>query len=250
MIRGTFSPDGRSILTGGPGDTAILADKRTGQVLRSFETHDNFLRGLEVSTVDRVYNALYRPDLVREKLAGDPGGKVRSAAARLDLDKVVASGSPPKIRILSPDSASRAAPETVTVEAGLADQGGGIGKVEWRVSGVTLGVEECGIKRMGDAPAAGSASTSSGKTAKVSRTLGLAPGENRVAVLAYNEAGLIASEPFDLVITLVQQAAAPPPLRALGRRQRLLGQRAAAELRLRRCQGAERRLQAGRHKAL
>ncbi len=87
------------------------------------------------STVDQVYNALYRPDLVREKLAGDPGGKVRSAAPRLDLDKVVASGSPPKIRILSPDSASRAAPETVTVEAELADQGGGIGKVEWRVNG-------------------------------------------------------------------------------------------------------------------
>ncbi len=48
---------------------------------------------MEVFSVDQVYQALYRPDLVREKLAGDPQGKVREAAAKLDLNKVVASGA-------------------------------------------------------------------------------------------------------------------------------------------------------------
>jgi hypothetical protein len=32
---------------------------------------------------DQFYQRLYRPDLVREKLAGDPNGKVRDAEAKL-----------------------------------------------------------------------------------------------------------------------------------------------------------------------
>ena len=44
--------------------------------------HLNLVRGLEALSVDdRVYDALFRPDLVREALAGDPDGKVAAAAA-------------------------------------------------------------------------------------------------------------------------------------------------------------------------
>ena len=41
------------------------------------------VNGLDVYSVDQFYQALYRPDLVREKLAGDPRGLVREAAANL-----------------------------------------------------------------------------------------------------------------------------------------------------------------------
>jgi len=33
------------------------------------------VRGLEVFGIDQFYQTLYRPDLVREKLSGDLGGK-------------------------------------------------------------------------------------------------------------------------------------------------------------------------------
>jgi WD40 repeat protein len=106
-----FSPDGRSILSSG--DSSLrLWDVATGRarVTLSFFDDESWLaitpegfydssspqqvrdfavvRGLEVCSDERVYNALYRPDLVREKLAGDPDGKVKAAAAQLDLDKV------------------------------------------------------------------------------------------------------------------------------------------------------------------
>ena len=41
----------------------------------------NVLRGREAFAIDQFYQALYRPDLVREKIAGDPRGLVRAAAA-------------------------------------------------------------------------------------------------------------------------------------------------------------------------
>ena len=43
--------------------------------------HLNLVRGLDALSVDdRVYDALFRPDLVREALAGDPDGRVAAAA--------------------------------------------------------------------------------------------------------------------------------------------------------------------------
>jgi hypothetical protein len=165
----------------------------------------NIVRGLEVSSVDQVYNALYRPDLVREKLAGDPNGKVKAAAAQLDLDKVMASGMAPKVAITSPASGSASPTDEIAVEATIADQGGGIGKVEWRVNGVTLGLESRGLERIEDAGAA------TDRTQTVKRTLSLEPGDNRIEVLAYNAKGLIASEPAQVTVKWDGSKTASPP---------------------------------------
>jgi len=43
------------------------------------------VRGVDVAGVDGVRQALDRPDLVGAKLAGDPDGRVKEAAAKLDL---------------------------------------------------------------------------------------------------------------------------------------------------------------------
>jgi hypothetical protein len=168
----------------------------------------SIVRGLEVSSVEQVYNALYRPDLVREKLAGDPNGKVKAAAAQLDLDKVMASGAAPRVTITSPASSSSSPTDEVVVEATIADQGGGIGKVEWRINGITLGLESRGLERLGAAAPDGSGS---GRTEIVKRTLSLEPGENRLEVLAYNAKGLIASEPAQVTIKWDGTKTATPP---------------------------------------
>lgn len=48
------------------------------------------VRGLDVYPVDRARDQLQRPDLVAEKIAGDPRGLVRDALSKLDLAKAIA----------------------------------------------------------------------------------------------------------------------------------------------------------------
>jgi WD40 repeat protein len=47
------------------------------------------VRGREAYPIDAAYDLLHRPDLVREKLRGDPQGNVKAAAAKLDLGTIV-----------------------------------------------------------------------------------------------------------------------------------------------------------------
>src|SRR5262249_6746858 len=141
-------------------------------------------------SIDQFYQSLYRPDLVREKLAGDPRGFVREAAAQLDLNKVIASGSAPDVRLTLPGRALSAGAidgNGVSVEAEITDRGGGIGRVEWRVKGVTAGI---------DTPAA----PAGGQPVRLSRSLALDPGDNAIEVTAYNSANLIASVPAQVSV--------------------------------------------------
>ena len=157
------------------------------------------VRGIEVWSIDQFYQALYRPDLVREKLSGDPRGQVRQAALQLNLDSVIGSGSAPEVHVTVPGRA--VGPVTVdgtnvAALADITDRGGGIGRVEWRVNGVTVGI---------DTPTAGSPSP-----LRLTRSLALEPGENAVEVTAYNGANLVAS----IVARLSVVAQAPSPAAA------------------------------------
>lgn len=155
------------------------------------------VRGLESWSIDQFFQSLYRPDLVREKLAADPRGLVRQAATQLDLNKVVASGSAPDVTLILPGRAlgsSVIGAERIVAEAEIVDRGGGVGRIEWRVNGVTLGIDE-----------PGSASTS---PLRLPRNLQLEPGLNAIEVIAYNRANLIASTPAKLSVT--SQAVTPP----------------------------------------
>jgi WD40 repeat protein/uncharacterized caspase-like protein len=195
-----FSPDGRRALNGD-----AIWDLATGNRLVSIikSANDQWLamtpegffaasehgaemlsvaRGIDVWSIDQFYQSLYRPDLVREKLAGDPRGLVRQAATQLDLTKVIASGNAPDVRLIVPGRAVGSATvdgTSAAAEAEITDRGGGIGRVEWRINGVTVGI---------DAPAAGTPSP-----LRLARSLALEPGDNAVEVTAYNGANLVAS---------------------------------------------------------
>ncbi|KWV48385.1 hypothetical protein AS156_18045 [Bradyrhizobium macuxiense] len=111
---------------------------------------------MNVYSADQFKRRLYRPDLVREKLAGDPNGLVKAAAAKLDLNNMLASGQAPKVRL-------------ATALARVEDQGRGVGQVEWRVNGVVFGVSK---------------PDASVHVQSLRKSLSLASGENRIEVVA------------------------------------------------------------------
>ncbi|OQW58780.1 MAG: hypothetical protein A4S14_07075 [Proteobacteria bacterium SG_bin9] len=153
------------------------------------------VRGLDRFTVDQFYQALYRPDLVREKLAGDPRGLVREAAARLDLNRVIASGNAPTVSIVSPSDGDRLTSAQANVGVDITATNGGVGRVEWRVNGVTVGVVTPPV-----APAAG-------QPLRLTRQLALDEGTNQIEVVAYNQANFVSSVPARVGVTAPAPAA-------------------------------------------
>ncbi len=96
---------------------------------------------MEATTIGQVHQSLFNPDLVREALAGDPDGEVKRAAEVINLEKVLDSGPAAVCRDhVASDLAAQSNADLVTVAARIADRGKGIGRIEWRVNGITAGV--------------------------------------------------------------------------------------------------------------
>ncbi|UGX93643.1 caspase family protein [Bradyrhizobium barranii subsp. barranii] len=206
----TFSRDGKRIISGSEDATIRIWDAQSGALLvtlvggadgswlaitpagffvASRGRGDGLLsvvRGLEVTTVGQVHQSLFNPDLVRETLAGDPTGEVRVAAEVINLDKVLDSGPAPLVEITSHPPVSSSNSDLVTVSARIRDRGKGVGRIEWRINGVTVGVE--------NAPAR------AGPVYEVKRELGLDQGDNVIEVVAYNGRNLLASLPAQISI--------------------------------------------------
>jgi WD40 repeat protein len=207
-----FSPDGTRIASGGA-DTAVkiwdvvtglplvslvgtqqgewlaivreglaVTPPRAGGFFNASSVENNMLavvRGLEVTGIDQIYQSLFSPDLVREALAGDRDREVEKAAQELNLEKVLDSGRPPLVEITTPALGSQVDTDLLTAQGTISNEGGGIGRIEWRVNGLTVGVE--------NAPQATS------KMLLVSRALPLDPVENAIELVAYNGRNLLAS---------------------------------------------------------
>ncbi len=227
-----FSPDGRRLVVGNGNGTSSVWDVATLERL-AITLHDasgewvtitpegfftasangagllHVVRNFETVGIDQVYQSLYRPDLVREKLAGDPRGLVREAAVQLDLAKVLATGNAPLVSLVSPRGDEHAAGRQIDAEIEIAVRDGGIGRVEWRVNGITVAL---------DAAPAGQPAGS--QTVRLRRSLAIEEGDNAIEVVAYNGANLIASVPARARVTLEptapsSSAAALAPLPAV-----------------------------------
>jgi len=222
-----FSPDGQQVVSGSDDTTTRLWKTETGNLLATLLassdgewlvlTPEGFfnasspaagkllaiVRGFEVFGIEQFWQALYRPDLVKEKLAGDPDGKVRKAAAKLDLEKVLASGLAPKVIIKSHKAQDRSDSDFVTVSADIA--GNEIGKVEWRVNGITVAAVTSAVGK----------GTQLDESAR-SQRIALDPGDNVIEVVTYNAAGLVASVPARTTIKWTgKRPTAPPKLHVL-----------------------------------
>ena len=144
-----------------------------------------------------MHQSLFNPDLVREALAGDPDGEVVRAAGVVSLDKVLDAGPPPAAGITSHEPGSRSSADLVTVAARITDRGKGIGRIEWRINGITAGVTG-----MPAGP---------GPVYEVSLQLALEPGENQIEVIAYEKRNLLASLPARVTIAYDGPADAVKP---------------------------------------
>jgi hypothetical protein len=142
-------------------------------------------------TGGQLYSALYRPDLIQRVVQGeDP-----SAFAQVDLEKLLASGDAPKVEFLSPASGSSAVRD-VTLRYRVCDAGGGIGKRLLRLNGIAIALAEGnrGLKLKSGAQAR--------DCLDEERLISLQPGENSIAVTAFNKTGQIESLPVELNLTL------------------------------------------------
>jgi len=162
-----------------------------------------------VSSIDQFYDALYRPDLVRAKLHGDPERIVADANAKINLASLLTQGSAPRITFVSPKESS-IKKRNVEVELDVLDQGGGIGKVVWKINGVTISVEDQGrgmeVKKL---------VTTSTEPVRIWKLLTLSPGANVIEVIAYNAGGGIASKPARLSVILKDAISEKPALYVL-----------------------------------
>jgi hypothetical protein len=171
--------------------SGFFAGTRGGSELASI------VRGLDVTSPEQMYQSLFAPDLIRERLAGDPDGEFKAAADVLNLRTVLDSGRVPQVALVSPTAGANAGNEIVTAQARIADTGGGIGRIEWRVNGVTAAVTKIAAE--------------GGTERVVSQALALEPGDNTVEVVAYNARNWLASLPAITTVRWTAPANQPQP---------------------------------------
>ncbi len=202
-----ITPDSRYVVSGSADGLTRLWDSKTGKELLIISTSSGgewltmlpavsggffnassvetsmlaVVRGLEATGIDQVYQSLFNPDLVRMALSGDTNDReeLEKAAEDLSLEKVLDSGKPPLVSLVAPVEVASVGTDVLKAEGTISDVGGGIGRIEWRVNGLTVGVEY---------PPSGV-----GKTYSVSRTLPLDEGKNGIELVAYNAKNLMAS---------------------------------------------------------
>ncbi|WP_162918413.1 caspase family protein [Taklimakanibacter deserti] len=136
--------------------------------------------------IHQFFQALYRPDLVEEWLKGDPFGRYAKAKEKLDLRKLIDTGPPPRIIIKKAERSGDEVEVTATIE----DQGGGIGKIEWRIDGRTQALAR---ERSAEILTPDTDTT-------LTRRFALKQGRNVISVTAYNAQNLVASPPSDVMI--------------------------------------------------
>lgn len=221
-----FTPDGRKAISASRDGTIKIWRVETGELLVTLAEAKggnwialtpegffaaskdgaavlNVVRGLSVTTIDQVHQSLFNPDLVREKLAGDPVGEVRRASLVLDLAKVLASGPAPAVVIEPHGGVVTSDTDLVPLKARITDQGKGIGRIEWRINGVTAAVA--------------SKPSVVGPEYLSTQEVALDPGDNVIEVVAYNAENLLASLPARASITYKGPGdAVKPTLHILG----------------------------------
>ncbi len=170
------SPDGRYLVSGSADQTVRLWDFKTRELLVTLFrgedgewviwTPEGFYAGspgadkivgwqvnqgpdraARYITAGQLRKALHRPDLITAKIGGDSEGLVKEAAAKLNIDELIRKSLAPEVAILAPADGANAKEfdeggttrVRIAVAARIADTGGGIGKIAFKLNGQAVG---------------------------------------------------------------------------------------------------------------
>ena len=182
-------------------DGYYASSEKAGQYL-------NVRVGLHVQGVDQYYEVFYRPDLVADNLKRDTTAPADKPETKKNLLQVAAIGTPPRVLFRFPADKVTISKRDVEVAVELINTGGGIGKVEWKINGVTVGITEDASRGL----AIVAAGKKAGIGVPVKRLLTLSPGENVIQVTASNTTNEITSIPAILNLTCQDEISDNPSL--------------------------------------
>lgn len=181
-----------------------------GTTLIGYSVNQGIAKTGKYVSADQLYDRFYRPDLIHSRLHGDPQQLWQQKGAQSDVAIVLAAGLPPRVDLITPSAPITVAQPSAKVRVALHDQGGGIGKVVWKVGGVTVAVAtkpvESTARRL---PPQNTVRT-------LTQEVALSPGANIIEVIAYNRRNDISSPPVTVFITLGANAIATQPPKTLG----------------------------------
>jgi len=160
--------------------------------------------------VDQLFDLYYRPDLVAMKLEGGHESEIFAELNKVKIDRILAGGVPPKVDFVFPETDETMKRRDMTLKIKLTDKGGGIGKIVYRINGVTIGTEDHGraIK------VAGMKGINEQSVIR-EKLITLQPGFNHITVTAYNQRNEIESRPSSIKLFLEDVISEKPSLYVL-----------------------------------
>jgi WD40 repeat protein len=164
-----------------------------------YSVNQGLIRTAKYISIDQLYDRFYRPDLVFTKLHGDPDNFWQQEGASMDVKKVIAGGLAPRVAFIDPKADTETDRQMVEVLANIKDQGGGIGKLIWKVNDTTVATD---FFTEGSPALDTSAQQPETKGIKLKKKLTLLPGENKIQLIAHNKHNQIASSPAVLNLTV------------------------------------------------
>lgn len=139
--------------------------------------------------IDQLYDYFYRPDLVAKALDIGAQPVLDAAMAKVDIDTILYGGLPPQITLLGVRDDKVTKNGELPLKVCIKNQGGGVGKVIYRVNNMTLGVEDLSTRALVRNEKALQAKCDQ----VLNNTLVLEPGVNKVSISAFNKDNTIES---------------------------------------------------------
>ncbi len=185
-----------------------------GEALVGYHLNRGSDKAGEFVGVDQLYDLFYRPDLVARRLEGGYEKEILAELRRIgDVRQVLASGLPPVVELFTPQKKLLTSKElysdlrNFTLKLRVTDKGGGIGRVVYRVDGVTF-EKPADARPIPDLPPGR-------RSGIIRRTLTATNGDHDVTVTVYDRNNKIPSQPLKLKVHVEDPRHRPPSLYVL-----------------------------------